>query len=622
MGMGGGPIGGALAALPATPELLATVAALPPAKETPHIDLTLAEAADPAFGLRRLLRPLRGVLLVSLLFVAIDALESLALPILTSRGVNASAHPHATSRVLLTSLLALLLVLVDWVDTIAQTRATGRLGERLLFTLRVKTFAQLQRLALDYYERELAGRIMTRMTTDVDALASFLQTGVATSVVSLLSVFGVLVAMLILDIPLALSVIALMPVLIVATLFYRSYSAKAYTEARERVSAVNADLQENLSGVRVAQAFTREGRNTVRFQGLADDYRNARLRAQRALATYFPFVEFLNNVAVAIVLGVGASRVHSGAISTGELIAFVLYVDLFFSPVQQLSQTFDAYQQAAVGLRRISDLLRTPTSTPAALDPIPIRAMAGAVELRDLTFRYDGTDTDALSSLSLTVPPGQNVALVGETGAGKSTLVKLVARFYDPTGGSVLVDGVDLRERDLSDYRGHLGLVPQEPFLFNGTVRDAVAYARPDATDAEVEEACRSVGAHGVVARLPQGYLTQVGERGRSLSAGQRQLLSLARAELANPDILLLDEATAALDLATEAAYVAATARLAGRRTTFVVAHRLTTAARADRILVLDGGRVVEDGTHAELVDAGGTYSGLWAAYTGVASGV
>ena len=224
--------------------------------------------------------------------------------------------------------------------------------------------------------------------------------------------------------------------------------------------------------------------------------------------------------------------------------------------------------------------------------------------------------------LTLTVPAGQNVALVGETGAGKSTLVKLVARFYDPTGGAVLVDGVDLRQRELSDYRGHLGLVPQEPYLFNGTVRDAVAYAKPDATDAEVEEACRSVGAHDVVARLPQGYLTQVGERGRSMSAGQRQLLSLARAELANPDILLLDEATAALDLATEAAYVAASDRLAHRRTTFVVAHRLTTAARADRILVLDGGRVVEDGTHAELVGAGGTYSRLWAAYTGVASGV
>jgi ATP-binding cassette, subfamily B, bacterial len=524
-----------------------------------------------------------------------------------------------TGAVLLIAGAALAVVLADWVVNTIQTVVVGRNGERVLYSLRVKIFTQLQRLGLDFYEHEMSGRIMTRMTTDVDALSSFLQTGLITMVNSALSFAGVMIALLIINLRLGLTVLTLVPLVAVATLVFRAKSSRAYGEAREKVAAVNADLQENVAGLRVSQAYRREQVNLARFTGLSSAYRRSRLRAQRYIALYFPFVQSLSTAASALVLVVAAGQMRAGLLSAGALVAYLLYIDMLFSPVQQLSQVFDGYQQAAVGLRRIGGLLRTQTSTPEAREPRPVTRGRARIEFRDVRFNYGGDNQEALGGVNLTVAPGETVALVGETGAGKSTLVKLVARFYDVTGGALLVDGVDVRDYDLGSYRRRLGVVPQEPHLFAGTVADAIAYGHPAATDAEVEVAARAVGALDMIAQLPDGFYHEVTERGRNLSAGQRQLIALARAYLVDPDILLLDEATAALDLAAEAAVVSATERLTARRTTLVVAHRLTTAARADRIAVVDDGQIVEQGTHDELLAAGGTYAALWAAFTGAA---
>jgi ATP-binding cassette subfamily B protein len=458
---------------------------------------------------------------------------------------------------------------------------------------------------------------MTRMTTDVDAVDTFLQTGLITMVNSVLTFAGVLIALLIINVRLGLILLTIVPVLFAATLFFRTKSSRAYSEAREKVSIVNADLAENVAGLRTAQAYRREGRNQEIFTRLSGNYRRSRLRAQRYIALYFPFVQLLSTVAGALVLFVAAGEVHSGVLTAGGLIAYLLYIDLLFSPVQQLSQVFDGYQQAAVGLHRISGLLREPTSTPAPDQPVAPGRVRGEIEFDGVRFRYAGQPADALAGVNLAVRPGETVALVGQTGAGKSTMVKLIARFYDVTGGHLRVDGTDVRDLDLAAYRQQLGVVPQEPYLFPGTIRDAIAYGRPDATDAEVEAAARGVGAIEMIARMPGGFRHEVAERGRNLAAGQRQLIALARAYLVNPAILLLDEATAALDLAAEAAVSSATERLTARRTTIVVAHRLTTAARADRIAVLVAGRIAEVGTHDELLRRGGAYATLWAAFTG-----
>jgi ATP-binding cassette subfamily B protein len=618
-GGGGGAAGGAAwgGALAPTPELLAQVDALEPADADPHVDVAFESRPAPNFTFLGFLRRYRAWLFIGMFLVALDAVCTLGGPLLVRFGLDDGVRANAPRELWIASIAFLAITLFDWWVMWAEARVMGRISERLLHALRIKVFAHLQRLGVDYYENEMAGRIMTRMTTDIDALSQLLQNGLVNALVNLVTFLGVGIALAFINPRLALISAGILPPLFVATVWFRAESTKAYEIARERMGAVNANLQEGLSGVRVSQAFVREERNQNNFDEIAGGYRDARVRAQRLVAIYFPFVDFLSDIAVCLVLGAGSVFVAHGSLSVGALIAFLLYLNLFFAPIQQLSQVFDSYQQARVAIERITELLETATSLPPPAHPVPVPRLSGDVEFDDVHFRYVGATTEALRGVDLRIRPGETVALVGETGAGKSTVIKLVARFYDPTGGDVRADGVSVNAYDQVPFHQQLGVVPQEAFLFSGTIRDNIAYGRDESTDAEVETAARAVGAHEFIAGLPGGYLQWVSERGRSLSSGQRQLIALARAHLVDPAILLLDEATSNLDLQTEAKVQAAMGVAAKGRTTILIAHRLQTARLADRIVVIDQGRVVEDGAHDSLLARRGAYARMWAAAEG-----
>jgi ATP-binding cassette subfamily B protein len=638
-GLGGGGGSWRLSLAP-TPELLARVAALRPVRDVATVDLEAESRQRQRFTLPGLLREFRRPLLFGLVLVILDALASLAGPVLVKTGIDNGVAAGSKAVLFGASALFLVVTLADLVDEIGETFVTGRAAQRVMLSLRIRIWAQLQRLSLDYYEREMAGRIMTRMTTDVDQFEALIQNGLLSALVSFVTFAGVGVALVVFDLELGLLTLSVVVPLAIGTVVFRRRAAKLYNLARDRIAIVNADFQESLSGVHESQAFAHEAETVKRFRRLGGDYLESRVGAQRLVATYFPFVQFLSAGADAIVLGVGASLIHSGHLTAGALIAFILYVDLFFSPIQQLSQVFDAWQQTRISVSRISDLMWLETLTPPAADPVAPGRLTGEVTLEDVRFSYPvppeslrerrgpadarlvagseagpGKAPEALRGVNLSIAAGETVALVGETGAGKSTVIKLLARFYDADSGTVRVDGRDLRSLDLAAYRAQLGYVPQEAFLFTGTVRDNIAYGRPEASDAEVEAAATAVGAHEFVAALPGGYLHRISERGRSLSAGQRQLIALARAELVDPAILLLDEATSNLDLATEARVADAMQRLSHGRTTIVIAHRLQTARAADRIVVLGGGRVAETGSHDELLAREGQYASMWQAF-------
>jgi ATP-binding cassette, subfamily B, bacterial len=615
-GMGGG-MGFAGMNAPPTPELMAAIEALPPIVDEPEVELS--EAARPVRGLnfRRVLRPQRRRLVIAALLVGATALGTLAGPWLVSVGVDRGIQDDDLGWLLTVSGAFLTVAVAASAFTYVSTVVSSRLGQELLLGLRIRVFAHLQRLGLDYYDREMTGRILTRMTSDLEAMQSLLQTGFIDALVQLLTFVGAIAILASMNAQLALVVLAVVPPLVLATAVFRRRSARAYGEVRDRIAAVNANLAESVSGIRVAQAFAREQRNMDGFRVVAGRHRAARIDSTLIASTYFPFVELLSTVATVLVLWVGTGLVDGGRLEVGDLFAFVLYLTAVFAPIQQLSQVFDTYQQGRVAMDRITQLLDEPVSVRQSDHPVDPGRLRGAVAFDHVDFTYAGQPAPALTDVSLTIDPGETVAFVGQTGAGKSTLVKLAARLYDPTGGRVLVDGVPLADVDLEAFRRQLGFVPQEAFLFTGTVRDNIAYARPDATDAEVEAAARAVGAHDFIARLPSGYLQPVVERGRSLSAGQRQLIALARAQLVDPAVLILDEATANLDLATEAQVVRAMARVSEGRTTLLIAHRLQSAARADRIVMLDGGRVVDVGPHRDLIVAGGPYARLWASYLG-----
>ncbi|GGK47032.1 multidrug ABC transporter ATP-binding protein [Nocardia camponoti] len=606
----------AAAALSETPALRAAVDALPPATDTPNVTGDL-RAEQPGFGLRGLLRPVRGlVTLVALLLVA-DALIGVAFPPLVRYAIDTGITGDDGNALLWSALLGAALVIASIAVGIAVTITTARTGERVLFELRVRSYAHLQRLGLDYFERELSGRIMTRMTTDVDALSTFLQTGVATGLVSVITLLGVAFGLVLIDAELAIVVFVAMIPMILATLAFRRVSNVAYTVSRERVSTVNADFHENIAGLRAVQAARNEPVAAKRFADYSQRYRDARVQAQRAIAAYFSFGLAWADLALALVVYLGAHEVAKGTTTTGTLVAFVLYLGLLFSPIQDLSQVFDGYQQAKVGLRRIGDLLRTQSSiAPDPPDALPAPHLDGEIVFDHVTFEYPGTTKPALKDVSFSVPAGKTLALVGPTGAGKSTIVKLLARLYDlpddPKAGAIEVDGVDLRKFVLTDFRERLGIVPQEAHLFTGDVASNISFGQPNATAVDIATAAETVGAAKMIAGLPNKMNQSVGERGRGLSAGQRQLVALARAELVAPDLLLLDEATSTLDPETEASVLAASKSLAQDRTTIVVAHRLATAARADLVAVVEDGRVVEFGPPEELIAAGGRYARLW----------
>jgi ATP-binding cassette subfamily B protein len=637
----GGSGGGWKLNLAPTPELLARVAALRPVRDFPDVDVAVESRHDHSFSLRRLLREFRRPLLVGLVLVVLDALAGLAGPVLVKTGIDNGVATGSKAVLFLASALFLVVTLADMVDQIGQTFVTGRAAERIMLSLRIRIWAQLQRLSLDYYEREMAGRIMTRMTTDVDQFESLIENGLLSALVSIVTFVGVGVALVVINPVLGLCTLTVVIPLAIATVIFRRKAESLYDQARERIAIVNADFQESLSGVRESQAFTHEGETRRQFHGLGRDYLLSRVAAQRLVAVYFPFVQFVSAGADAIVLGVGAGLIASGHLTSGALIAFLLYIDMFFSPIQQLSQVFDSWQQTRVSVGRIAELMRLDTLTPSAEHPEEVGRLRGEITLGDVRFSYPTVvgrpgageirgpkdsrlpqqsrsatkPPEALRGVELRIEPGETVAIVGETGAGKSTVMKLLARFYDPDSGGVRIDGHDLRSIDLRDFRRQLGYVPQEGFLFSGTIRDNIAYGRPDATDAEVEAAARAVGAHEFVALLPGGYLHALSERGRSLSSGQRQLIALARAELVDPAVLLLDEATSNLDLVTEARVAAAMQRVSHNRTTVVIAHRLQTARVADRIVVLDGGQIAEVGSHDELLAADGRYASMWQAF-------
>ena len=572
-----------------------------------------------------LVRPHRGMVALASLAVLAQTATGLAMPYLVKVAIDQGVVPRRLEVLDRVALLYVGLAGVQFLAGRVEVLTVAAVGQRVLYAVRNKLFGHVQALSLDFYERERTGRLVARMTADIEAMSDLVTDGLVTLVTGLVTLVGVTVILVLLDWRLALATLAVAPFIALAARGYRRWSATAYRQVRETHSVVTVQLQEALAGVRAVQAFRRERATAARIAEANYAERAAHRRTIALASIFFPGIEFLGAAATVVVLGVGGRQVLGGDLEIGTLAAFLLYLRNLFDPVQQLSELYDTFQSATAGAERVGAVLAERPSVREAADPAPLLDPRGEIRLEGVRFAYgggsgglkdsppvDGLGPEVLHEVDLHVPAGTTLALIGPTGAGKSTVAKLIARFYDPTAGRVTLDGVDLRRIRLADLRQAMGYVPQEGFLFSGSVADNIRFGRPEASRAEVEAAARAVGADQVIVGLPGGYDTEVGERGALLAAGERQLVAFARAWIADPQLLLLDEATSHLDVVSEARVQLALRRLRRGRTTVLIAHRLSSVADADQVAVVEDGRVVEAGPPSELLDQGGRFADLY----------
>ena len=590
-----------------------------PEHPDPVVDFSHSHWDRRPFGLRTFLRPHAGGLALAVLLVVVETALLHLGPLLVQRGIDRGVLAKDTGVLVTVALVFVVSVVLAALATALRTAFTGRIGERLVYELRVRVFSHFQRQSLGFFTAERSGVLMTRMTSDIEALTVLFQEGLIQFVVQGMTLVVVTAYLLILNPTLALVCLAVVaPVNVLLTLWFRKVSAVGYLRIRDRIADVLADLSESLDGIRLITAFNRRRHNTVRHHNIVGAHFDANLATSRAQALYGPGTEAFGIVSQAVILLVGGRMVLRNELSLGEMVAFLLFLTSFFAPIQTLVQLFNQYQQGSAAITKLRGVLGTQPAVPERSDAHDLPPVEGQLVLDSVTFGYD-PDHLVLREVDLEVAPGEVLAVVGPTGAGKSTVAKLVTRFYDPDFGHVRLDDHDLRDVTLESLRSQVGVVPQEPFLFNGSIRQNVAFARPDADEAEVRAACTAVGLDRLLDRLPAGIDSPVHERGASLSAGERQLLALARVFLAKPRMLVLDEATSNLDLLSEGVIERALDTVLEGRTAVIIAHRLATVLRADRIAVVDGGRIAEIGTHAELVALGGQYAAMnetWVAQT------
>jgi ABC-type multidrug transport system fused ATPase/permease subunit len=561
--------------------------------------------------LGRLASPYRRRLIGGGVALLIGTAAALAPPYLAKIAIDEGIRGDDTQLLGIVVAVFVAVAVVGWLAGIAQTYLTGWVGERVLADLRLRLFRHLGRLSLGFYERNRTGAIVSRLTNDVEALDQLVTDGVTSLIQNFLVLIGSAVILVLLDWRLALATLLVFPLMAVVTAIFRRLSTRAYRRVRERLGTVTATLQEDISGMRVVQAFAREPKADERFREVSSHYRAANHETVVLNSVYFPFVDLLSTAATAVVIGFGSYLVFDGSLTIGTLFAFIGYLTNFFDPVQQLSQLYNTFLAAVAALDKIIDLTEEEPEIEDSQDAAALATPIGHVHFDHVRFGY-GSGPEVLHGVDLDVAPGTTVALVGHTGAGKSTIAKLLARFYDPRDGRITIDGHDLRDVTQQSLRRQLGIVPQEGFLFSGSVRDNIAFAKPEATDEEITAAAGAVGADTFIRELPEGYDTDVGQRGGRLSLGQRQLVAFARALLADPRILVLDEATSSVDIQTEQRIERALRRLLAGRTAFVIAHRLSTIRQADLIVVLEHGRIVEQGTHQELIERRGRYLALY----------